>query len=136
MKLDNVKRIIVEDFKDEDREVVSKLAYIINNYFEQIYNLTNNKIDFDNLNREVVTLKVTVDANGVPTKQTTFSTKVVSSPKGANIISSYNPNNPTLFPVSCPFICFTSLSSGLFRITKVLGLEANKEYVLKAEIIG
>lgn len=132
-RLDNVKRIIVEDFPEEDQETIERLAQTLNFFMEQVVNTVNGNLDFENLNRELKTLEVTVDANGVPIQTTKFSTE--STIQGLMVVSATNFTNTAVVPTSQPFVSFVTNSNSLATITRVFGLQANNKYRLTLELI-
>lgn len=134
MNLSNVRRIIVEDYKEEDRDTVAKLATVLNSFMDEVINLSRSKIDFDNLNRSLIVLDIQVDANGAPkgidkinTKLTTYSgnkiINVQSLQGGANVNSS-------------PYLDCTPIGNSLVRINKFHGLPASKKLRISIEFIG
>jgi hypothetical protein len=136
MKISNIRRIVPEDFPEEMRDTISKLAIIINNFSEEVYNLQNKHVDFDNLFQELVTLKVNVDATGNPTKDTKFSTQSLSNAHGGHVIYAANSTTKTSFVASAPFVSFSSVSDGLFKVNNIKGLEAGQDYELKLVVYG
>ena len=134
MKISNVRRIIVEDYQEEDRETVGKLATVINSFMDEVTTLSRNKVDYDNLARTLIILDIVTDADGNPknlaqinTKLTTFSGKqiidVQSLQGGANV-------------VSAPYLDCTWQGNGLVRVNKIYGLPANKKIRLSIEFIA
>jgi len=136
MKIDNVRRIIVEDFKRDDQDTVAKLAGVLNHFMEQVTEVMTQRVDFQNLNQEIVTIKVTVDGSGVPTLTTKFSSSL-NRAQGAVVINARNLTTATNTPTGTPFMTFTPLSaSNLYQLNKITGLQASEEYEIKAILIG
>lgn len=135
MKLNNIKRIIKEDFAKDDREFVDKLSFVLNPFLEQIANIFNKNIDFDNLNQEVITFTVDLDTNGLPKTQTQVKITLKTRIKGLVVINALNLTNDGTFPSGCPFITY-SISGDLLTVQHVTGLPANKRYNLSAVVIG
>lgn len=134
MQISNVRRIIVEDYPEESRETVAKLATVINSFMDEIVNLSRNKVDYDNLNRSLVVLDVTIDANGaakgldkINTKLATYTgnkiINVQSLQGGANVLSA-------------PFLDCSALGNGLVRVNKFHGLPVGKKIRISIEFIG
>jgi hypothetical protein len=134
MKLSNVRRIIVEDFPEETRSTVEKLAVVLNSFMDETTALSRNNINYDNLNRSLVVLDLQVDPNGTPkginqinTKLTTYTGKhileVQSLQGGDNVTSS-------------PYLDCTWQGNGLVRVNKFHGLPANKKLRITIEFIG
>ena len=65
--MDSVRRIRVEDYPEESRATISALAPILNSFMEQVVNIMDGNIDYENLRRDLVTVDVTT-VNGVPTE--------------------------------------------------------------------
>jgi hypothetical protein len=65
-KIDNVRRIVVEDFDKDYRDLISKLSFILNRFMDQTVLQLNGNIDIDNLKMEQKTFKTIVDASGNP----------------------------------------------------------------------
>lgn len=128
------KKIRVEDFKSDYQEMISKLSYSISPFMDEVYNVLNNNIDFYNLNRQLVTLNVKMDALGalkeLPKVKTTVSGKV----RGISVINAINVNNTKVYPSSHPFCSFT-INGDFLTILNISGLQANTEYQLTLELI-
>lgn len=134
-QLSNVRRIVVEDFSEESRETVGKLASILNNHMEEVVELSRGNISYENLNQTIVKFEVTVDAQGKPTTLiqintglSTYSGKVVTDVQGVNSASDV--------VVSAPWLDCTYQGNGLVRVNRVLGLPANKKMRVTVEFKG
>ena len=54
-KLNNVQRIRPEDFPEEySTVVIEQLGAILNQFMQQVVNLSDNNIDFDNLDQNII----------------------------------------------------------------------------------
>ena len=129
MKLNDIKRIRTEDFEQEDRDLIGKLAFALNPFLEQISAAFNKNIDFENLNQEVLAMTVEVDATGVPKTLTDLKSSLKSRVSGLQVIKAVNLEGDGTFLTSAPFITFT-LVGNLIRVQHVTGLPANKRYNL------
>jgi hypothetical protein len=132
-QLSNVRRIVAEDFPEDMRDTVSKLASILNSHMDDVVELSRNNVDYDNLNRSQITLDVTVDANGKPKSVsqiniglTSYSGKVIQDVIGLDggVV------------ISTPYLDCTYQGNGLVRINRILGLPAGKKMRLVVEFIG
>jgi len=132
-QIDNVKRINVEDFPSKDRETVERIANNYNFFAEQVTNVLNGQVDFDNLNRSLVELDVTTNTNGVPINTTKFSAEVGLI--GTKVIRADNLTNKINFVTGAPFIVFSASGSGTYTIEKITGLIANNKYRIAIELI-
>lgn len=131
--LTNVQRIIIEDFQEEDRATVEKLANVLNYYMTQNTDIINGRLGFENMNRRVVTIDVTVDANGTPIQTTNFSSE--QGLIGGNVISAQNLTNSAVYVDSCPFISFTPIQANLYKVNNIKGLPANNRFRLTYEVL-
>lgn len=134
-QITNVRRIVIEDFSAESRETVSKLASIINNFMEEVTELSRNNIDYENLNRTKIVLDVTVDAQGRPQGINQINTGL-SSYSGKIILDAYGVNSTTDVVNSAPYLDCTYLGNGTVRINRILGLPAGKKMRVVVEFIG
>ena len=132
-KLDNVRRIIKEDFKSEDQELIGKLAYVINSFMEQVVRQFNGNIDFTNLSEDVVQYTVTVDGSGVPIGNNLVKS-TVNNPKGVVVVKAENKTSSTTYPTSAPWVSWTP-NGNILKIQKITGLQANNKYVLTLRVI-
>lgn len=132
-RIDNIQRIKVEDFDREQQEVVEKIAIIYNYFAENVSNVINGELDYDNTKNQIIDIEVTVDTNGIPS----VSTKFTSRPglQGTNVVRADNLTNASGYPTSAPFIVYTANGGGVYTINKVTGLVANQKYRLKTELI-
>lgn len=137
MKLVSPKRIVVEDFPQEEQETISKLGFVINSVFEQIGQiLTKNLTIADNLNEAIVPVQISVNSAGIPFLRTQFKYTLVGQCQGLQVISATNQTNLAVFPISQPFISFEQLPNGLINIKHVSGLQANNKYTLTVRVTG
>lgn len=135
-KIQIPKKIRAEDFKAEDQELVGKLAFALNDFMDGVYSVFNGGIDFENLNRQVTTVTVNIDkdgkiANAPQIKLTVNGGRI----KGINVLNAVNVNNTSVFPVSSPFISY-STASNLLTILNITGLQANSQYQLTLELVA
>lgn len=130
-KLQSFKRLIIEDFSEKDRPLVSKIAYAVNIAFEDILNALNKNLSItDNLSINQKTLSVTVDGTGAPKSTTTLSSGLGSTCTGISVISARNLTNASSSPTTTPFITFVD-NSGSISIQKITGLQENNSYQLQ-----
>jgi hypothetical protein len=135
-KLDNVKRIIAEDFKTEDRDLVRKLAFVLNRFMEQVVGIINGDVDFENLAEDIKTFKITVDASGVPTSSDLVRSNV-ANPSGIDVIRAINKTTTSTYPTNAPFINYRAISADgkVLKILKITGLQAANEYELTIRVV-
>ena len=135
MKLTNIKRIRTEDFDKDDYALINKLAFALNPLLEQITSAFNKGIDFDNLNQEVVSITVEVNASGVPKTLLQLNSHLKGKTQGLTCINASNLENDGTFPTGTPFITFTQ-SGSLITIQHITGIPADKRYNLTVISIG
>lgn len=133
-RLDNVKRIILEDFKEEDKETVEKLATILNYFMENVVNTVNGELDYENIKQKLVTVEVITDVSGNPINNTNrFSAQAGAI--GGVVVSARGVNNTNILPTNSPYITFDpTQDSGVYVIRKAYGLLANTKYRLLVEL--
>ena len=131
--LDTVKRITTEEFKPEDREVAERIGNIYNYFAEQVTNVLNGNVDFDNLQRSLLEIEVIVDGNGNPIRKTQFST--TTGLRGVTVIRAVNTTNRVNYLQGQPFVSFSSSGTGLYTIDNITGLNSGENYTLTIELI-
>ncbi len=135
-RIPDIKRIRVEDFKKEDQDMISKIAYSFNTFADQVINVFNKNVDFDNLNRQLIEVQVELDGTGA----------VVNPPKakfnlrngkisGISVVSAVNTQDPSIYPTNSPFVSYT-FTNGLLSVVNVTGLQVSSKYKLTLELIG
>ena len=132
--INNVRRIVVEDFKQEDRDTVSKLASTLNTFMEETVNALRKNLDYDNLNRSKISLDVTVDALGRPQGVSQINTGLLSY-SGKTILDVI-PFNAADSVISAPYLDCTYQGNGVVRINRILGLPAGKKMRVVVEFVG
>jgi hypothetical protein len=135
MKLNNLKRIVVEEFSQEDQPVVEKLAFSLNPMLDQLTTAFNKNIDFDNLNQEVLEFVVEVDNNGRPKVPTELRSSLRTRVRGYVVIRAQNENPNGPIPTASPLISYNQNESGV-RVIGVTGLPANNKFRLTVIAIG
>jgi len=131
MKLSNFKRIITNDFDQEDQKLVERLGGNLNDGIDALYFALNNKLTFeDNFLATVKDVDITVDATGTPIIRTSVLLLNNLPVKGTFVISATNKSNAALYPTSAPFISFSQNGNALF-IDNITGLVPNNRYVVR-----
>lgn len=133
-RLDNVRRILREDFDKEYQDMIDKLAYTLNSFMDQVVAQVNGNIDFTNLNQELVTFTMTVDANGTPVGNNLFKVSQTGI-AGFIVINAVNKTDSTSYPTHTPMI-FGVTSGSTVKVNKIKGLTANEKYELTVMVIG
>lgn len=130
-KLSSYRRIITQDFKKEEAEFVEQIASPINDSFNELYFAVNGRLSIqDNLFCTVKLIDVTVNASGIPTTSTTFTTTKPAPVTGITVILAQNQVNTAIYPTGQPFISYTAISGGIL-INHISGLQANQRYTIR-----
>jgi hypothetical protein len=133
-QLDNIRRILKEDYPKKYHDVIDKLAFTLNRFMDQVVGTMNGNIDFDNLNQEVTTFSMTVDSSGTPVGNNLFKV-TQTNVAGFIVISAVNRTDGSLFPTSTPFISATR-SKLVVKVNNISGLQADNKYDFTVMIIG
>ena len=130
-RINPVSRIVPEDFKPEEQPIVSKLAFVLNNFLTDITNSYEKGITIDdNLAMEYRDFTVTVNASGVPNAQTSIRTSFTSI-KGVQCVTALNYTTP---PTAHPFVGWNQVSGSEIRINHVTGLVPGVKYTIRVLI--
>lgn len=134
-KIEIPSKIRAENFAEKDREVANKIGGIYNQFVDQIYTILLNNLGFDNLNRQLVQVTVTLDATGTLVNPPAVKLAIKGKVKlvycgGATCLT----DNLT-YPTGTPFITGT-MNNNTFIIQRVTNLQANTQYSLSLEIVG
>lgn len=132
--LNDLTKIVIEDFDKKDQDVVGKLAFTYNPMVESLTNLFNKNIDFNNLNQQYTTFTTTLDASGIPKVPVQIKYDLKTRLKGIQVISADNLTDNTNLAGS-PFITYT-VNSNLITINHITGIPADKQYNLSIILIG
>lgn len=132
-KVPDLKRISTEDFPAENQALVSRLAFPINSFMEQVRALFNKSIDFDNLNQELVNLSFTTNSDGQPLTTLQFRTTVTGRIRGVLPISLKLQNNSG-FVTSAPFVNFIQ-NERIITIPYIVGLNPGTRYEITLLVI-
>jgi hypothetical protein len=135
-KIQEPKRIRIEDFKSEEKELIGKISDMVTPFMDDVFNVLDGRLDFENLNRQIVDLELLIDAAGKvvnsPQVKTTFKTQRV---RGINVINAVNLGNSSVYPTSLPMVNFT-INGAIMTVLNITGLQANSRYKLTLELIG
>lgn len=127
--------IRLEDFKQEDQPMAEQLGRALNPFMSQVYRQVNGNLGFENLNRQLKTVEVKIDNSGAVINNPQVKIVLRSKVAGLKVISAINEVNSRVYPVSAPFISYTT-NNDILTIVNVTGLQNNSTYSLTIEIIG
>ena len=129
MKLNNPRSIRAEDFEQDLQQPMGQLGGLINPFMQEVVELADGRIDFENTVFEIKVVEFKVNSNGTPILNNKISTKV-TRPRGTQIINDYNLTNPSNYPTSAPYMSTTTAGSGLLQVNRITGLVPNENYRL------
>lgn len=127
MRLNNTRQIRAEDFDEELQQAMGQLGSILNSFMQEVVELSDNRVDFENRVEEIKQVEMTVDANGTPILNNKINTGK-SGVRGTQIINALNLDNPTGFPTQQPYISYTPLAGTFIQVNKISGLRPNEKY--------
>lgn len=128
-KLNNVRRINPQDFSEDNQADIQRLGYILNSFMQEVVDMSNNNVDFENLNQNFISFPIEVDSNGKPIGTDKINVNK-TNPQGIQVVRLINTTNAALLPDVPPFIFFTPNGTNLVTIDKIVGLSANNKYQL------
>ena len=131
MKINNITQIRAEDFDPDLQDTIQRLGYVLNTFMQQVVELSDERIDFENRVENLIQFEITVDSTGKPTLNDKVNIGKTTS-RGMDIIRAYNQTNTNTYPTQKPFINYEDLGNGLIQIKNVVGLQGNNKYLLTA----
>lgn len=134
-KMQIPKKIRFEDFEGEQQDLIKRLGYALNPFFDELYSILNNNIDFNNLNRELAEVTINIDASGNLVNPPQIKLKILYQLRGMNVIRATNLINTNVYPLNSPFVSWT-INGTIISILNVSGLQNNSQYSLLLELIG
>ena len=132
-KLQIPKKLRVEDFDQDDQALISKIAFVYNVFADEVYNTLNKNIDYDNLNRQFVTISVSIDNTGKLINPPQIKTLLNGRVRGLNVLNAINLIDSSIYPTTAPFISWT-INSDILTILNITGLQNNSQYSLSLEL--
>lgn len=129
MKLNNTTQIKSEDYDSDYSDLIDQLAETLNPFMQEVYELSDERIDFENRVEVLKTIDITVDSSGTPTLNNKINCEKTNV-RGFQVIRAYNLTTLTNYATSQPFISFTQQAGTTVRIDHISGLVANNKYQL------
>lgn len=131
MKLPSFRRLFSSDFPAQFKQLIDTLSVSLNNGIEVLYEALNNQITLrDNISCTVKDITLAVNANGVPTQNSSIKLNTTNKVEGCVVISAINQTNSATYPSSGVFISFTQNSNTLI-INNIAGLQPGQQYTLR-----
>lgn len=130
MQLDNVRVINPADYPEDMQETMDILGGNLNDFMQQVVELSRGNIDFDNTSQELLTIDVTVGENGIPINTLNIRTTKKVIPRGFQVVSARSMVSTTSYPTGSPFISFTPKGNFLTEINHITSLPANQKFRL------
>lgn len=135
-KLSDIRRIIPEDVDKNStpQEVVETIAGSYNEFADEIYQVVNGQLDFENMARAKVSIDITFDASGKP-----IGNAVISS--GLSFVSMLyigkvqNLTNTAAKVSQVPYLDWTFQGNGTVKIIYGVGFVAGNKYKLTLELV-
>lgn len=135
MKPPDLKRISKEDYPAQYQDLIDKLAFPLNSFMEQVRNILSGNVDFENLSRELVTIRIQTDINSRPISLPSFKSKLRTRVRGLVPVSLSVLSSSNTYPAQAPFISFTQNGS-IVTLTNIAGLSPETTYELLLETIS
>jgi len=129
MKINNVTEISAGDFEKDSRQTVGQLGEILNPFMQQVVELMDKRVGFDNRVENFLSVEFTVDSAGVPLLNNKIKTGKTKA-NGFSVIAAFNTDNASITATEQPFISFLQLAGGFVEVKKITGLPANQKYLL------
>jgi len=120
-RVPDLRTINKEDFDSKDQKLIDQLAFPINNFMQQVISVLKNGVDFNNLNQQINTFTISVNASGAPTSPIQFKSTLATKIQGVICINSVNQTSTIRFPAANPCISFTQ-NNTLITINNISGL--------------
>lgn len=133
MKINNIKQIRAEDFSDDLQEDMGILGGLINPFMQEVFELADKRIGFDNLEFVFKQIDIQVDSEGKSTKVQKINTGK-SKVNGIIVIRAYNLSNSRNYPTSQPWVNIEEDGNGVVSIVNVKGIPSGDNFRLNLVI--
>jgi hypothetical protein len=134
-KLTNkVRRLDSGDFPKENKDLITKLGFIVNPFFNFITDVLSNKLTFkDNMNAEVLDISLTAPIN--PTNQLKIKTNLKTPCIGLICVYIRNETNQSATLTTPPFIEWSQQGDQII-LNNITGLTAANDYLIRVILLG
>lgn len=134
MKISAFKRLVKEDFEEDQQPLIEKLATVFNLFQEQVYSAFNNNITInENLAAMTANITIKVDALGQPVTSGQIKYTLKGRLSGAQVVSANSRDGSLL--AGAPFIVY-SITGDIITIKQITGLLPSVEYNLSIVFHG
>jgi hypothetical protein len=127
--LKNVRKILAQDYADENRTLIAKLSEVLNTFMTETTETINGNIDFDNLRQQLKVFKVTVDGSGTITSSNQIRLELSGKVIGIRCERARNLDDSSVYPTGTPFLSY-SQTNQILKINNISNLQSGNEYEL------
>ena len=128
-KLKNIQRINPSDFPAEDSALVDGLASILNSFMQDVIDMSDGRVDYENLIFKQLQFEISVGADGIPIQDFQLKTGV-NQPTGFQVIRAVNVSNQFSTVTGQPFISYSNVGNDLVKVTNITNLTSGEKYRL------
>jgi hypothetical protein len=129
MKLNNTRQVRAEDFDAEYEQLTSQLGAILNSFMQEVVELSDNRVDFENKVENIRDFEITLGESGVPINEFNINLNK-SNIRGIEVVRVINSTNPNALLTGGPFVSWTPIGGSSVRIDQITGLLPNNRYIL------
>ncbi len=136
-KISNIRRIIPEDV-DKDAtpvEIVETIAGSYNDFADELLEVINGGLDFENLSRRKITLDISFNSSGIPLGNAVVNTGL-SFVSILYIGKIQNVTSPASRITQVPYLDWTYQGGGFLKINYGVGFTAGVKYKLTLELVA
>lgn len=135
-KLSDIRRIIPEDVDKNSTpvDIMETVAGSYNEFADEIYQVVNGQLDFDNLARSKVSIDISFDANGNPIGNSSIGSGLAFVSM-LHIGKVQNISNTSIKLTQVPYIDWSYQGGGIVKINYGIGFTAGTKYRLTLELI-
>jgi hypothetical protein len=135
-KLSDIRRIIPEDVDNKSTpvEIVETISGSYNEFADEIYQVINGQLDFDNLARAKIILDISFDATGKPIG----NASIVSNLSFVSMLyigKIQNVTNASVKITQVPYLDWSYQGGGVIKINYGIGFSASTKYKLTLELV-
>ena len=133
-RLRSFKRLVVEDFPSDYKELIKRLAQPVNEFTSQLQTIFNGGIDFENIAQEIKIVTFKTGSDSQPLNPIEFSTNLRHRINGISVIRTEITSILNSAAATVPAITWENIEFGI-SIKYISGLVADQDYRLTLLII-